>query len=116
MKTISLTVLMLVFFTSFVFAADPVEVAPDIYTNLFENEKVRVLKLEVKPGEQIAEHSHPDHFVYAMTDGKLSITKEGQTQEVEATKGQVLWLDAETHSTVNTGEAEFQGLVVELKN
>lgn len=103
------------FLTVPVFAADPLEAAPEIYKKLFENDQVRVLELTALPGDKIPEHSHPDHFVYAMSDGTLEITKDGVPQVVEAKKGQVLWLDAETHSTVNTGSTEFHGLVVELK-
>lgn len=103
------------FFTVPVFAADPLEVAPEIYKKLFENKEVRILELTAKPGDRIPEHSHPNHFVYAMSDATLEITKDGNAQVVEAKKGTVLWLDAETHSTVNTGSTEFHGIVVELK-
>lgn len=117
MKKIMATLIFIyaVVFVTPVFAADPLEVAPEIYKKLFENDQVRVLELTAKPGDQIPEHSHPDHFVYAMSDAKLEITKDGISQVVEAKKGEVLWLNAETHSTVNTGPTEFHGLVVELK-
>lgn len=117
MKTvISMIVLFYaVVFVTPVFAADPLDVAPGIYKKLFENDQVRVLELTAKLGDQIPEHSHPNHFVYAMSDATLEITKDGNAQVVEAKKGTVLWLDAETHSTVNTGPTEFHGLVVELK-
>lgn len=104
-----------IFFTVPLFAADPLEVAPGIYKRLFENDQVRVLELTAKSGDKIPEHSHPNHFVYAMSDATLEITKEGVAQVVETKKGQVLWLNAETHSTVNIGPTEFHGLVVELK-
>ena len=97
------------------YAQDPVEVAPEMYKILFENDQVRILDLNVEAGSKIPEHSHPNHFVYALTDGALSITKNGVTEELQANEGQVLWLNAATHSTVNTGTTEFHGLVVELK-
>ena len=99
----------------FLHAQDPLEIAPEVYTKLFENDQVRVLEARIKPGAQVAEHSHPNHFGYPMSDATLSLTKNGETKEVQVKAGEVIWIDAETHSTVNHGTTEFHGLVVELK-
>ena len=95
--------------------ADPLKIAPGNYKKLFENDQVRVLELDLKSGEKIAEHSHPNHFVYVMNDATISITKSGETKEVQGKKGEVIWIDAETHSAENAGPDDFHGLVVELK-
>lgn len=97
-------------------AQDPVKVAPNQYKLLFENDRVRVLEVTLKAGEPIVTHSHPDHFVYVLSPGKLKITPQGKEgQEVDTTQGQVLWINAETHSAVNTGTTDFKGVVVEIK-
>ena len=99
-----------------VFAQDPVVVGPNIYKVIFENEKVRVSEITFKPGDTIPPHSHPDHFVYVLTAGKLAFSRpDGTTQDFEGTVGQVAWIDAETHWAKNTGDTEFKALVVELK-
>ena len=51
-------------------AQDPVEVAPNVYSVLFENERVRLLEVREAPGESSAMHSHPDYVIYSLGDGK----------------------------------------------
>ena len=58
-----------------VVAQDPLKVAPDMYKLLLENDRVRVMEVVFKPGSKIAKHSHPDHFVYVASAGKLTIHK-----------------------------------------
>ena len=48
--------------------------------------------------------------------GKLKITNsEGKVLDAELKNGDVLWLPAETHSAVNTGDTEIRLIVNELK-
>ncbi|MBI4115378.1 MAG: hypothetical protein HY447_02260 [Candidatus Omnitrophica bacterium] len=76
-------------------AQDPLELAPDIYTLLFENERVRVADVSFQPGEKIAMHSHPDHFVYVLSPSKLRLGyADGTSKDIDT---------------------EFHALVVELK-
>lgn len=97
-------------------AQDPLEVAPDMYKLLLENDRVRVMEVSFKPGEKIDTHSHPDHVAYIASGGTLSITEQGkEPQDIVATDGQVLWLDAQTHSAVNVGQTDIKIVVVELK-
>jgi beta-alanine degradation protein BauB len=96
------------------FAADPLEVAPDMYKKNFENDRTRVMTVTFAPGQNIAEHSHPDHFVYVLETGTLKITKStGEAAEVTPKVGDVLWIPAETHSAVNVGSTPVKLLVVE---
>jgi quercetin dioxygenase-like cupin family protein len=60
-------------------------------------------------------HSHPDHFVYVVTGGKLKITAGDKVTDADLAPGQVLWIPAETHSAVNTGTTEVRAVVTELK-
>jgi quercetin dioxygenase-like cupin family protein len=96
-------------------AQDPAKVGPDIYKCNFENERVRVCEVTFKPGARMGAHSHPDHVVYALTAGKIEITKDGKPQVVDITPGQVLYMPAETHSGANVGTTEIKLVITELK-
>ena len=101
---------------SVVWAQDPVKVGPNVYSVKFENDKVRVSEIDFDPDESIPMHSHPDHFVYVLTEGTLQLSyPDGKTSDFSATPGQVVWLPAETHAAINTGTTQFKALVVELK-
>lgn len=98
------------------FAADPLEVAPEMYKLVHDSDRVRVMQVTFQPGEKIAEHSHPDHFVYVLDAGNLQITKsDGTVTDAVLKVGDVIWIDAETHSAVNTGSTPVKLLVTELK-
>lgn len=116
----SLTVLCLacVFIaSSLVLAQDPAKVGPQVYKCIFENERVRVCEVTFKAGERMGAHSHPDHFVYVLSGGKLRITPWGRAPaEADMKTGQVMWIPAETHSAINIGTTEARALVVELKD
>ena len=97
-------------------AQDPVKVGPDVYSVKFENDKVRVSEITFHPGQTIAMHSHPDHFVYVLEAGTLKLSHpDGTAQDFVGTPGQVVWIPAESHAAVNIGTTEFKALVVELK-
>lgn len=98
-------------------AQDPLTVAPNAYKKvLLENEKIRVIQLELAPGEVVPWHSHPDHFVYALTDGKLEITDKGKEPVVAEIKaGEAMYLIATTHMAKNIGDATVKLIVTELK-
>ena len=119
-RKILLVALMLMIATAFMarisFAVDPLEVAPDMYKLKFENERVRVLEVTFQPGQSIAEHSHPDHFVFVVEGGQITITKaDGTVTNADLKAGDIVWLDAETHSAVNKGSTVVRLLVTELK-
>ncbi len=99
-----------------IWAADPLQVAPEMYKLLFENERVRVMEVTFKPGEKIAEHSHPDHYAYVAEAGQLKITKpDGTVSNADLKAGQVMWIPAETHRAENTGTTQVRLVVNELK-
>ena len=102
--------------TGYAYAQDPVAVAPGKYKLLFENERVRVLEVQIAPGETVPTHSHPDHAGYSATACTLTITgSDGKAQEVSMKEGEALWLKAEAHSAVNTGKTHCRIAVFELK-
>ena len=95
-------------------AQDPARVGPDIYKLKLSEKGVRVFEVSFKPKQKIAPHSHPDHIVYALTNGQITITeegKEGKTMDVKA--GDAMYLPAQTHHAEN-GNKALKLLVVEL--
>jgi quercetin dioxygenase-like cupin family protein len=97
-------------------AQDVATVAPDVYKVILENEKVRVLKGHFDPGDSVAVHSHPDHFVYALSGGTLRLNHAGkESSVVNIEPGQVMWIPAEAHSARNIGKTALEFVVTELK-
>ena len=94
---------------------DPLMTASNVYKLLNENDKVRVLEVSFKPNDVAKMHHHPDHVVYALRGGKMRLTSEGKTQEMEIKQGQVMFLDAQDHEATNIGDTTLDLLVMELK-
>lgn len=95
---------------------DPLAVGGDVYKKVFENDKVRVMEVTFAPGAKIGMHTHPDHFAYVITGGKLRITNDaGKTMDADLAVGQVMWIDAESHKAENPGTTAVKVLVTELK-
>ncbi len=91
---------------------DNLAAAPKV---LNENDKVRILKVVFKPGEVAKMHHHPDHVVYAIEGGKLSITSGGKTQESEINTGSATFFEAQDHEVKNIGNTTIDLIVTELK-
>lgn len=97
-------------------AQDALKVAPQLTKLLFENDRVRVYDNYMKPGEAMGMHSHPDHLVYVLSDGKMQLTSpDGRSNDVDVKVGQVVWVPAVTHSTRNIGTKDLYTVIVELK-
>ncbi len=92
------------------------DVAPHVYKTVFENERVRVLEVAIKPGERTEMHSHPAMVAHILNDAVWRFTgTDGESIDIETTEGQVLWLDPVEHITENAGTGEARALLVELK-
>ncbi len=97
-------------------AGDAAVVAPDIYSVVEENDRVRVLKYSAGPGVATELHSHPDHVAITTSAGKFRFTTaDGDSMEIELEAGQALFLEAGDHRTENIGDLEATGFIVELK-
>src|SRR5262249_18172300 len=97
-------------------AQDPVQVDPQHYKVLLDNEYVRILDVRHKPGENAPMHSHPHHVIYALAGGTIkSTSSDGKTNTETVKAGQVVWLDAETHTVENIGKTETHAIDIELK-
>lgn len=122
MKTVKMTSTSLLFglfltLSANVRAQDPMKVAPNVYKRvILENDKIRVMQVELAPRDTVPWHNHPDHFVYALTGGKLEITDKGKPPVVAEIKpGEALYLTATTHKAKNIGQTKLKLVVTELK-
>ena len=95
----------------------PQEGAPNIYKQIFENEKLRVSEITFNPGDKAPIHTHAlDHLVYVIEGGTLTLSyPDGTSKAVTAAAGDALWIPAETHSAENTGSTLFRATVTEVK-
>jgi quercetin dioxygenase-like cupin family protein len=99
-----------------VFAQDAVKVDPKHYKVEFENDQVRVLRINYGPHEKSVMHQHPDSIAIAMNDMTLRFTTpDGKTQDVTYKAGQSMWAPAGTHLPENTGDKPMEVVLVELK-
>lgn len=116
-RNVFLTLLIFTCVAGFAQAADELlKVAPKCCTVLLENDEVRVLDYVGKVGEKVAMHMHPDHVIYALSDGKVRFTMEdGTTKDVDIKKGQAIFNKAVTHATENIGTADMHVIIVEMK-
>ena len=95
---------------------EALKAVPEKTTLILENERVRVFSVKFKPGQKTLMHSHPDHVVYVIKDGKLKITlPDGTSNEVSLKAGQAIWMNAQQHAVENLGKTEASNLVIELK-
>lgn len=98
-------------------AQDPVKVDPNHYKVEFENAQVRVLRINVGPGEKSVMHRHPNAVAIFVTDANGKFTfPNGTTQEFTSKAGDALWTPAITHLPENTSGQAFQVILVELKS
>ncbi len=95
---------------------DAVNVAPHIHSVLFEDDKLRVLKVSVKPGDTAAMHWHPRNINYITAGGTLRFERpDGSMVEVELTTGQVTSSPESSHAVENIGDTMVETVQVELK-
>ena len=88
---------------------------------LFENDRVRVWDLRLKPGEGSGLHRHENDYLYVVIgDGKLKgVQGDGTVGEPrEMQDGQVVFhklQEEAVHEAVNAGEKPWRNIVVEFK-
>lgn len=97
-------------------AQDPVKVAPKNVKVVFENDRVRVIEVWIKPGEKIPLHSHPANVTIALSDFKGKwVSSEGEPTVRQFKLDTVLWSDPITHASENVGSTEIHAIAIELK-
>ena len=97
-------------------AVDVVTVAPDVKV-LLENDRVRVLESQLKPGEVESMHNHPEYIAYFLTPTTVEITTpDGKSVVKKPPAGKVLYGTEAEHQIKNVGDTLQRVLVIEIKN
>ena len=98
-------------------AQDPIKVDAKHYKVEFENDKVRVLRINYGPHEKSVMHHHPANVAVFLTDGQSRFTMpDGKTQDAPVKAGSVQWSEAGEHLPENVGDKPFELILVELKS
>ena len=99
------------------FAQDMATTAGDKARVVLDNDKVRVIELNMPPGSSTGVHSHGDNLVVFLSGGSaIQTMADGATKTMVRKPGEVLWSDPVTHDTKNTGKSASRTLVIELKD
>lgn len=95
---------------------DSVTVDPKHYKLVFQNDRVRVLRIGYGPNEKSVMHAHPANVAVFLTGGQTKFTlPDGKTSAVDVKAGQVEWSDNQKHLPENTGSKPFELILVELR-
>jgi len=102
-----------------VLAQDAAAVQPRAYRVALENDKLRVLEFNARPGMAVCGngmHSHPAHLSIALSAARVRDKDVGgKTIIVEVKPGDMFWSEAQTHETENISGKDVRALLVELK-
>jgi len=83
---------------------------------LHEDSDQRILRCTFEPGVGHERHYHAPHFGYAISGGRMRITDESGTREVDLPSGSSFSSDGVAwHEVLNVGETTTQYLIVETK-
>ncbi len=95
---------------------DAAKAAPNLYKVLLDNDRVRVLEFKGGPGTKAPMHSHPDVVAYLISGGTMAMTlPDGSSPEMDMKAGEVMFVEAMSHSVEIKGSTELHGILVELK-
>jgi len=101
-------------------AQDAARVQARAYKVVLENDRVRVLEFNSKPGMGVCGmgmHSHPPHLTVALSPAKVRVKlPDGKQFTPENKLGDVVWAEAETHETENLSGHDVRALIIELKS
>ena len=100
-------------------AQDAVLSQPQNYRVAFENDKLRVLEYNGRPGMGVCGdgmHSHPAHLTVLLSTGKVRIKMpDGKVEVHNDPVGAVFWSEAATHEVENISGSNIRSLLIELK-
>ena len=96
---------------------DPIKVDPNHYKVEFENDRIRVLRINYGPKEKSSMHSHPDSFAIFQSNIHCRFTfPDGKSEEHRFRAGDTLFTPAGVHLPENLGDGPLQVILIELKS
>ena len=102
-------------------AQDAVQSQTHNYRVAFENDRLRVLEYNGRPGMGVCGdgmHSHPAHLTVLLSTAKVRIkTPDGKIEvQSDVPLGATFWSDAVTHEVENVSGRNIRSLLIELKS
>jgi hypothetical protein len=100
-------------------AQDAAMIQPEAYKVVLENDRIRVLEFNSRPGMGVCGsgvHSHPAHLTVALSPAKVRVKDSGKEFVAENGLGDVFWSEAQVHETENIAGHDVRALIVELKS
>ncbi|HPW63076.1 MAG TPA: hypothetical protein PLJ13_12335 [Cyclobacteriaceae bacterium] len=99
-------------------AIDVLNVSPDKYTLLLENEHVRVIEYSLRPGEKDNPHTHPAKTSYVISGGTFRVYPENDEPfDYVEVQGVTEWSDRTSkHYVENIGSTTITILLTEIKS
>jgi quercetin dioxygenase-like cupin family protein len=98
-------------------AQDILKTDPKSNNVLVDTTIMRAMITTYQPGQKTELHTHPSHFVYALTDGKLKVHfDDGKSEVFEVKAGESFYSGPEKpHRTENIGDKAVKFIMVEFK-
>lgn len=97
-------------------AQDPTKVDAKHYKVEFENDQVRVLRINYGVKEKSVMHEHPNAVAIFLTDGNTKFTlPDGKTINSPVKAGTTQWTPAGKHLPENLADKPFGLILVEVK-
>lgn len=96
---------------------DAINIAPDLHTIIYEDDKMRALRVTVPAGATADMHWHPHNINFVLSAGTLEFSKpDGSVVTVDLFKDQVTSATSDSfHAVKNTGNTTVETIQVELK-
>ena len=96
---------------------DPLKVASDTHSLLYENAFVRVISAKVPPGKTEPKHKHPRSVTVYLADYDIESKTfpDNMVSRAHRTFGKVSWSDATVHEIHNVGQTPSHAIRIELK-
>jgi hypothetical protein len=96
---------------------DALQVDTQHYRLEFENDKMRVLRLTLKPSETVPMHDDRDALVVCLKECHVRfMSPNGRSEDVHMDAGTSRWIYGETRSEKNLGTKPVEMLFVETKS
>ncbi len=92
---------------------DAVEAAAANYKLLSREGNVRVIEMNLAPGEKDTEHSHHSETVYFITGSKVRIYVGDDSTEADIPDGHVMHHGPWTHVVENIGDKHLKAIIFE---
>ena len=93
---------------------DAVEAASDNYKLLSQEGNVRVVEMNLAPGQKDNEHSHHSETVYFVTGSKVKIYVGDEVMEADIPDGHVMHHGPWTHRVENIGDKHLKAIIFEV--